>query len=160
MSGLKKILTYSLIVMTLLISGAGILINQSLSPLKQAKAETIRVAEREAALTEPVDFYWYNGNETYFTVVGTNDEAEEIIVLVKQDDGSVKVYDQKDTFSKADAIAKVRELENPAHILEARIGMHNELAIWEVSFRQENGKIGYTMVALSDGEWVRTIKNI
>lgn len=146
--------------MSLFIIGAGILVNRSLSPLKQAKAETISLAEQKADLTQPADFYWYNGNDTYFTVTGKNAEAEEIIVIIKQDDGSMQTLKKKETFSKGDAIAKVRELEDPVHILEARIGIHNDLAIWEISFRQENGRIGYTMLSLMDGEWVRTTKNI
>lgn len=157
---LKKILTYSLIVMSLVIIGASFLLNKSLSPLKQAKAETVKIAETKADLTEPEDFYWYNGNNTYFTVTGKNSESEEIIVIVKQDGGSTEIFNKKDVFPKSKAIAQVRELDKPAHILEARIGIHNDLAIWEISFRQENGKIGYTMLSLTSGEWVRTIKNI
>lgn len=158
--GLKKVLTYSLVIMTMFIIGASLLLNQSLNPLKQAKAETIKIAETEANLTEAEDFYWYNGNDTYFTITGKNQESEEIIVIVKQEGGSIKTFNTKEVFPKSKAIAQVRERENPAHILEARIGIHNGLAIWEISFRQENGRIGYAMLSLTSGEWVRTIKNI
>lgn len=146
--------------MSLLIVGATLLLNKSLSPLKQAKAETVNLAEKRADLAEANDFYWYNGNDTYFTVTGKNTEGESIIVIVKQADGSIEVLNKNDTLSKTDAIIKVRGLEKPKQILEARIGIHNDLAIWEVSFRQENGKIGYTILSLTSGEWLRTIKNI
>lgn len=146
--------------MSLLIIGAGILVNRSLSPLKQAKSETISLAEQKADLIQAADFYWYNGNQTYFTVTGKNKEAEEIVVIIKQDDGTIQTLKKEETISKGEAMAKVRELENPSHILEARIGIHNDLPIWEISFRQENGRIGYTMLSLTDGVWVRTTKNI
>lgn len=159
-ASLKKFLTYSAIVMSLLIIGAGLLLNKSLSPLKQAKAETIKIAEKEANLIEADEFYWYNGNDTYFTVTGKDEEKNDLIVIVKQEGGSTQIFDKKDIYPKSKAIAQVRESEQPEHILEARIGIHNDLPIWEISFRQENGRIGYSMLMLTSGEWVRTIKNI
>lgn len=146
--------------MILLIVGVTTVLNKSVSPLKQARAETIDLAERQADLVEADDFYWYNGNETYLTVTGKNSLDEEIVVIVKQEGGTIEVVDQKDTFAKGDAIRKVAELESPVRILEARIGIHENLPIWEISFRQENGRIGFTMLSLGTGEWIRTIKNI
>lgn len=146
--------------MSLLVIGVTTVLSKSVSPLKQARAETIDLAERKADLVEADDFYWYNGNETYLTVTGRNSVDEEIIVIVKQEGGSLEVVNQADSFSKGDAIRKVVELESPVRILEARIGIHEGLPIWEISFRQENGRIGYTMFSLKTGEWIRTIKNI
>ena len=146
--------------MSLLIIGVTTVLSKSVSPLKQARAETIELAERDADLIEAEDFYWYNGNETYLTVTGKNNKDEEIIVIVKQEGGSIQVFDQNDTFGKGEAVRKVWELESPVRILEARIGIHDDLPIWEISFRQENGRIGFTMLSLRTGEWIRTIKNI
>lgn len=146
--------------MSLLIVGVTTVLSKSVSPLKQARAETIDLAERQADLVEADDFYWYNGNETYLTVTGKNSQGEEIIVIVKQEGGATEVIKQEDSFSKNDVIQKVVELENPVRILEARIGIHEKLPVWEISFRQENGRIGFTMFSLKTGEWVRTIKNI
>ncbi len=157
---MKKFLISTLIFMSLLIIGVTTVLRKSLSPLKQARVETIELAESQADLVEADDFYWYNGNETYLTITGKNSVEEEIIVIVKQEGGSIEVVDQEETFSKGEAIRKVVELENPVRILEARIGVHEDLPIWEISFRQENGRIGFTMLSLKSGEWIRTIKNI
>lgn len=146
--------------MLLFIVAVTSIVNQSLGPLKQAKAETVAIAQKEASLSEVEDFYWYNGEETYFTVTGKDKDSKKIIVLLKQAGGSFEIIEEEGTFSKSEAIKKVRDLENPAHILEARIGKHKDLAVWEVSFRQDNGKIAYTMLSLETGEWLRTIKNI
>lgn len=146
--------------MLLLITAVTILVNRSLSPLKQAKAETIAIAEEKANLAEADEFYWYNGNDSYFTVSGATKDSEKIIVLVKQDSGEIREFKQEEIVSKSEIIRKVKEKENPAHILELRIGIHQDLPIWEVSFRQENGNITYIMFSLTTGEWVRTIRNI
>lgn len=158
--GLKKFLIATLIFLSLLIIGATTTLNKSLSPLRQAQAETIDLAERNADLVSAEEFYWYNGNETYLTVTGKNSVGEAIIVIVKQEGGAIEVLNQDETLPKSEAIKKVAELEGPLRILEARIGIHEEIPVWEISFRQENGRIGYTMFSLSTGEWIRTIKNI
>ncbi len=158
--GLKKFLISTLVLMSLFIIGVTTVLNKSVSPLKQARAETIALAEKQADLIEVDDFYWYNGNETYLTVTGKNSAEEGIIVIVQQEGGAVEVVDLAETYAKEEAIQKVAELEGPIRILEARIGLHEELPIWEISYRQENGRIGYTMLTLRTGEWIRTIKNI
>lgn len=157
---MKKFLTSLLIGMVVLILGVTILVTRSLKPLAQAEAATIDVAERRADLVAADEFYWYNGNETYFTITGKNSADEAIVVIVQQNGGAIEVFQQSEIISRKEALAIIYELENPARILEARIGIHEGQAIWEVSFRQENGRLGYSMLSLTSGRWLRTIKNI
>ncbi len=126
----------------------------------QAEAETIELASRRADLVEAKDFYWFNGDETYFTITGNNSQDTGIIVIVEQDGGAIEVVEQANAMTEHEAITQTIERENPEKTLEARIGMHKGRPVWEVSFRLENGSIGYTMFSLTSGEWIRTIKNI
>ncbi len=158
--GLKKFLVSILIFMSLLIIGVTTLLSQSLSPLKQAKAETIEVASKKADLVKAENFYWYNGSDTYFTITGEDSAGEAILVIVKQEGGHIEVLKQEETLSKQEIIAKLSELEAPERILEARIGIHEGMPVWEISYRHDGGRIGYTMFSLTTGEWIRTIKNI
>ena len=45
-------------------------------------------------------------------------------------------------------------------ILETRIGMEKGVPIWEVAYKEENGRLGYHIITLKDGEYVRDIGNI
>lgn len=146
--------------MLLFILGVTTVITRSLSPYNQAKAETTELASRRANLAEADEFYWFNGNETYFTITGTDTEGTPVIVIVEQDGGAIEVLNQADTISKQEAIEQTIGREEPQELLEARIGMYNDNPIWEVSFKQENGNIGYAIFSLTSGEWIRTIKNI
>lgn len=146
--------------MLLLILAVTTVITRSLTPFNQAEAETIELASRRADLVEPEDFYWFNGEETFFTVTGMNSQDTPIIVIVQQDGGAIEVVEQSNAITEYEAISQTIERENPDRILEARIGMYANNPIWEVSFRLENGSIGYAMFSLTSGEWVRTIKNI
>lgn len=157
---MKKFLNSLLVIMLILIFSVTLILTRSLSPYNQAKAETTEVASRRADLVDVNDFYWFNGTETYFTVTGSNSDGTPIIVIVQQDGGEVKVYNEADTISKNRAIDLTLKREEPRKILEARMGMYNDAPIWEVSFEQENGSIGYAKFSLTSGEWIRTIKNI
>lgn len=146
--------------MLTLIFGVTIVTTRSLSPYNQAQAETLDLAERRADLVEANEFYWFNGAETYFTITGQDSEGNSIIVIVKQDTGEIEVLQEDETISKQTAINTTHQQEEPEEILEARIGIDKDEPVWEVTFRQENGRMGYTYISLTSGEWIRTIKNI
>jgi len=156
----KKFLTTSLILMLLLIFGVTFVLTRSLSPYNQAEAEATEIANRQADLTETEDFYWFNGNETFFTVTGTDSEGTNIIVIVQQDGGNTQVYNEADTVSEQEVIDQTFAREEPSNVLEARIGIYDSNPIWEVSFEQADDSIGYAIYSLTSGEWIRTIKNI
>ena len=157
---MKKVLTSILVIMLVLIFSVTLVLTRSLSPYNQAKAETTELASRRADLRDAEDFYWFNGNETYFTITGSNSEGTPIVVIVQQDGGEIKVLNEEDTISKERAIQLTVQRETPKKILEARIGQYNDTPVWEVSFELENGSIGYATFSLTSGEWVRTVKNI
>lgn len=157
---LKKFLTTILVILLLFIFSVTFILTRSLSPYNQAKAETIDLASRRADLTQADDFYWFNGEETFFTITGSNSEGTPIVVIVQQDGGAVQVYNEEETVSKEQVVRQTIEREQPEKILEARIGLSQNNPIWEVSFEQENGSVGYTTFSLTTGEWIRTIKNI
>lgn len=157
---MKKFLTSVLFIMLLLIFGVTIVLTRSLSPYNQAKAETAQLASQKANLSTAEDFYWFNGNETYFTITGLNSEGTPIVVIIQQDGGEMKIFNEEDTISKERAIQLTVQRETPHKVLEARIGQYKQSPIWEVSFEQENGSIGYASFSLTSGEWIRTVKNI
>lgn len=157
---MKKTLTTILILMLFFIFSVTFIVTRSLSPYNQAKSESIEIASRRANLEEVDDFYWYNGSETYFSITGINSDNIPIIVIIQQNGGEIDVLKQEDSISKNTVIQETISRENPHKILEARIGKENDKLIWEVSFEQEDGSIGYCMFSLETGEWIRTIKNI
>lgn len=156
----KKFLIGVIIVLTSFILGVVVIYNRSVSPYNQAEEEALVIAEREAGVNNVDEFYWYNGTETYFTVTGTTENDEELIVIIRQDDGSIVTLPVNETISKNEAIRQVIDEQSPERILQARIGLEGETPVWEVSYRNENGRIGYYTLALENGEWIRTIDNI
>jgi len=129
-------------------------------PFNQAREEAIQHAQANTDLETAEDFYWYNGEETYFSMRGNTQEGTEVVVIIQQNGGHIKVLEAEETISEDHARAIVRQEKQLARILEARIGMAASIPSWEVSFKQENGKIGYYVMNLETGEWLRSIENI
>ncbi|MBM6613733.1 DUF5590 domain-containing protein [Desemzia sp. RIT804] len=156
----KNIFIVSIVVMIAVIAFSISVYQTASNPLHKAEDETFAVAKSSAGLTEVDDFYWYNGTETYFTVTGTNQEGEAIVAIVAQDGGATTVFNQADVITESEAIQITKQAANPKEILEARIGMEKGKAIWEVAYKQENGRLGYYVLSLETGEWLKGIENI
>src|SRR5699024_11523100 len=92
MGHVNKKLGIALITMLLFIIGVSSLLTHSLSPYKQARAETIELAKRRADLAKAEDFYWYNGDETFFTVTVLNNVGSWIVVIVQMVGGTSAVF--------------------------------------------------------------------
>ena len=129
-------------------------------PYKQAKLEAFELAKQKGDIQTPNHFYWYNGEETYFSVTGTSSNQEELVVFIQQDTGKVFVYPGAGMITKEEAISRVVEDKRPEKILEARMGLLNNEPIWEVSYKQQNGRLGYYVLSMETGQWISNIENI
>lgn len=157
---MKKIVIGLVIVMSMLIVGSVLLYRQSTQSFSRAKADTIAFVSERTNLSEVDDFFWFNAEETYFTVTGTNEDGEARIYIVQQQGGQILTLPAESTVSKQQAIQQTREAREPQKILNARIGMLDDTPIWEVSYRNDNDRLGYFVIDLKTGEWIRTIDNI
>ena len=156
----KGIILTLTIVMSIIVIGAGYVYYVGHQPMAKARKEAVEIAEEHAGLKEMDQFFWYNGTETYFTVTGKNDKKENIIVIIAKKGAKTQIIQQSDTISESEARKLTRESKNPKKILETRIGMEKGVPIWEVAYKEENGRLGYHIITLKDGEYVRDIGNI
>ena len=129
-------------------------------PYKQARMEAFEIAKQKGNIETTDHFYWYNGEETYFSVTGKSNQNENLIVFIQQDTGNVSVFPQEGMITETNAKKIVKEDKKPKHILEARMGMLNDKPIWEISYKQENGRVGYYVLSMETGNWIRSIENI
>lgn len=156
----KGIVLTLTIVMAIVVVGSWYIYYVGHQPMAEAKKEATSIAKKEANLKEVDKFYWYNGTETYFTLTGSNQKDEKIIVIVAKKGGKTQVIKQSDAISESDARSLTREAKKPKRILESRIGIEKDVPVWEVVYKEENGRLGYHVVKLKDGEYIRDISNI
>ena len=156
----KGILITSAIVLSVILVCSITLLLISQDPIKKAEKETVAIAKESAGLVKATDFYWYNRDKTYFSVSGLNESDEEIMVIVAKDGGATMVLNQDEFITEQQAKALTREDKGEVDILEARIGLDGETPIWEISYKQENGRLGYYVLTAKSGKWVSDIENI
>ncbi|MCC5895811.1 MAG: DUF5590 domain-containing protein [Alkalibacterium sp.] len=157
---MKKVIIGLVIFMSAVIVGATVLYQQSNQPYARARADTIAYVAERTSLSQVDDFYWYNGTETYLTITGQNADGIERHYIVQQSGGQITSLSAENGLSKQEAIQLTREARQPDKILNARIGMIDDRPIWEVSYRNDNDRLGYYVIDLRTGEWIRTIDNI
>ncbi|MCA9766290.1 MAG: DUF5590 domain-containing protein [Carnobacterium sp.] len=133
---------------------------KSRQPFVQAREETITIAKENTDLTTVEKFYWYNNKKSYFSVSGMNKKEEAIIVIVEQDGGKVVVLNPGEFISESVARKIARTELKPNKILETRIGLEEGVPVWEVTYEQDNGKLGYYILSAKEGNWLKDIKNI
>lgn len=153
--GLNFVLTAILVFMILFF-------NRTAGDYYHAKVEAIHFAEEHASLVQPQDFYWFNSPEAaYFTVTGQNEHNEAIVVIIRQSDGAIMTLKADEIVSKQMMYNQVMNDVNPLKILNYRMGIiESNVPIWEVTYKKENGKIGYYIASLETGSWLRTIDNL
>lgn len=156
----KGILITVAIVMSVVLVFAITLLMISQDPIKKAEKETIAIAKESAGLVKATDFYWYNREKTYFSVAGLNESDEEIMVIVAKDGGGKTILNQDEFITEQQAKELTQEEKGSIDILEARIGLEGDTPIWEVSYKQENGRLGYYVLTAKSGKWVSDIENI
>lgn len=156
----KTIISLLTILMAIVIVFSIFLFNTSRQPFKQAKAEAIKIAKETAGMTTTDEFYWYNNEETYFSVSGTNQKKEKLLVIVEQKGGKVLTLKQGEFISEQAAKKIVWETKKPAELLETRVGIEEGVPVWEVAYKQKNGRLGYYVVTAKEGKWVKDIENI
>jgi len=156
----KKVIIGLIIVLSIFIVGSIYIYQQASAPFAQAEAETVTFLSERTDLERPEDFYWYNGEISTFAVKGFNVEDEEKVYIVRQEGGAISTYDAADTISEQEAIRQTREAREPRRILNAKIGVMNDTPIWEVTYKNDNNRLGYYIIDMQTGEWIRTIDNI
>lgn len=130
------------------------------NPMGKAEEETIALAKKHADLDTVDDFYWYNGKESYFTVTGKDTSGEAIIVMVAKNNGKMTVLKQSDGITEAQARGILTEEKAPGKILATRMGMKDNKPIWEMSYEDKNGQLGYYSISFKDGTWVEDVSHI
>ena len=157
---MKKVIIALVLILSVFIVG-GIYIYQSANaPYAQAEQETVAFLKERTDLKDVDEFYWYNSEATIFTVKGSNESAEEKYYLVKPDGGTVIMFDAADMVTEQEARRKTNEARSPKRILNAKIGLMEETPIWEVTYKNEHDRLGYYIIDLKTGEWIRSVDNI
>lgn len=157
---MKKVIIGLVLTLSAVIVGAIYVYQSARAPYTQAEDETISFLSERTDLDQVEEFYWYNGDVTTFTVRGFNEAEEEKYYIVRSQGGAITTIDASSAVTEQEARRQTREAREPDRILNAKVGWMNDTPIWEVTYKNENERLGYYIIDLQTGEWLRTIDNI
>ncbi|MEK3886056.1 cell wall elongation regulator TseB-like domain-containing protein [Bacillus sp. FSL K6-3431] len=156
----KWILLISSIVLIMAVVSV-IVYSKARAPLTNDRNTAEKRAIKEADIVSVDDYYLYNGSNTYHTIIGKNKAGEQLAVWVpenkKQD---IVIKKLSDGISEQDAVKKLFTEENPKEILGVRLGMEQDLPIWELAYLDDKSNLNYYYIHFDTGKWWRKIDNL
>ncbi|AUJ31837.1 MAG: DUF5590 domain-containing protein [Liquorilactobacillus nagelii] len=156
----QLIRTIAWALLVLVVVGAGIIYWQAAAPLTDAKKSAVAMAEKYGKLKSTSAFYWYNRQQTYYTVAGKNQANQSVYVMVAQKGGHINIYQQSSGITSQQAQQTVKSSQHPRKIVKTAFGKWKKQAVWEVTYVNKNGRMCYTLLSFKNGSLVKTIQNI
>lgn len=103
----------------------------STEPKRVAKQESLKIAKKYADLERVTSFSIYNGDKTYYSLIGKTSKNKDVAVLITKTSNKVFSYSLSDGASQKEAeqVAK----ENGATAIDKVVfGYWNDQPIWEI----------------------------
>ena len=132
---------------------------RSTRPMRQAKEEATTIAKKYAKLETVDRFYWFNRQDTYFSLLGKNDKDQAIAVIIPETGEKVTILDQKEGLSEDEIRELAFQEYQPDKILKVELGLEDQKPVWEVTLRRE-GALSYILLDFKDGKEVKVIQDI
>lgn len=128
--------------------------------MRQAKAETIEIAEKYTDLETIDAFYWFTRGGSSFSLTGTDKQGKEIVVIVPESGDKALVLNQQDGLTEADARSQISQEHPEETIQKATLGLFEEEPAWEIMTKNSEGQLNYYLIKFTDGTEINTINNI
>lgn len=160
MDYLNKILLIVSVVLILFIVSWSLIFIRSTKPAKQAEKEATELAASYADLQSVDEFFWFNREETYFSLTGRNGEGQAIAVIIPESGNNIKVLNQTDGLTSAQVRAVVLEEYGETTITKTSLGIYQDQPVWEVTTQAADGSFSYYLLSFEKGQEVKVIKNI
>lgn len=156
---LKLIRNLLLIILLIFLLGWGLYAVGN-HPRAAARRQATQIAKKYAGLKKADAFYIYNREKTYYTVAGKNNKNQQVLVIVPQKGGNVRVVQQSKGITKNQALTKVWQKEKPEKVLKVAPGVFNNHVVWEVTYTNHQGNLCYDLLRFSNGQLVQQINNL
>lgn len=129
-------------------------------PYSEAEQQAIEQVKKENLLSEVKQAYLYTNKQATVTVIGEDAEGMLKAVFVPTGKGEL----QHASLDKAVTAKQAREAalkgSDAKEILHTKLGMEKDGPVWEVAFVDEEEKLNYVYISLSDGKKWKEILNM
>ena len=123
----------------------------SMKPYQNAKTEGERLAKQYANLETVSQIDFFNGLESYYSVLGQDKNQKSIAVLIEKNGQKIYVYQLENGISQEKAEAVVRE-KGATEIDKITFGRYAEKPVWEIKSRGDYYLVDFESGALVEKE--------
>ena len=102
-----------------------------MEPYRVARSNSIELARKYAGVSKVDSFGIYNGDKTYYSLLGETDREKKKAVLIEKGSDEIFVYELSEGTSKKQA-EKIAKKNGADAIDKVTFGYLNDRPIWEV----------------------------
>lgn len=154
---MKKIFLVCLTVLVTLLISVIVFLNSSLNPIEHARQMAIQLAAQEQLIKQVDDFYWYTGETQTYTLVGKNEQAEKIYIVIDVANVTGMVYQAHEIIERQVIEQKVRDTASSVIIKKTTLGIEGNKVVWEVMYTLHR-QLNYSIFDAKTGQLIHEIK--
>ena len=145
----------------MIVMGSAIMIYiKAEEPVRQVEEKAILIAKEEAGLISVDEFNIYNGEKTFYILQGENQQGVKLVVWIPEKKGKIIIKKASEGISKEQATRKVMNEIGSDEIISVKLGIENDVPIWEIQSRTKGDLLNYHSVVFETGEWLKKIENL
>lgn len=156
----RKLFSFFMAIMMIYLVATSYVYFTSQKPIAEAEAKTSRVAKDEAELSNISEFYTFTKDETYYSVIGENSEGRQVYFAYQPDTDYTKTGFVDEMVNEDNALSLTLYEMPDVEVRTANLGIENDTFVWEVSFTDADGNLGYHYINATNGEWYETINDL
>ncbi|WP_070121108.1 DUF5590 domain-containing protein [Bacillus marinisedimentorum] len=128
----------------------------TLDPEKERADEASSVALENTEMESVGKVEHFHGTSAYHVVSGTDGSGQRMFAWIPDNhDGEPIVRYEKEGISKGQVIDFFNKEVNPRKIIDVRLGIEENVPVWEVSYIDRKDRISYYYLAFKDGTFIK-----
>lgn len=158
----KKWLWISGFVILMVIGVSLFIYMKAMEPLNEAEEMATNIAKEEASIETVQNFSIYNGTQTYYIIQGKASNGKNMIVWIpeKEKNRKIVVKEAKKGVSQEEAKRIVEREKSPQEIKSVKLGMENNIPLWEIYYSSNEDSISYYYIDFDTGKMLKDIENL
>ncbi|WP_077618567.1 DUF5590 domain-containing protein [Bacillus sinesaloumensis] len=129
-----------------------------MEPLESAQAKGNEIALEKTPIETIEESYTYFGTTAYQVVIGKNDKDQRLIAWIPEKKGEIITRFEKDGISEKEALAIVNNERNPEEIRSVKLGIEDNIPIWEIIYMGSDQRLTYHKLYFENGKYRNSIK--
>lgn len=124
-------------------------------PMTLDNIRAIEYVMKETVIEEVNDITFYNGSNHYQVITGTDAKGEQWVVWYNEENDEVIKRKMNEGLSEKEVLQIVNQRLKVKKIENIRLGIENNLPVYEVTYIDDEDRYAYYYLTFNDGTFVK-----